>query len=173
MLIPGEMAEMARKYGDDRRSEISDQDATELTAEDLIPKEEVVVTLTHRGYVKRQPSRTFRSQNRGGVGLRGARPTAGADAPSGTREEDYTEHLLSTHTHASMLFFTQRGRVFQLRVHEIPERDRTAKGQPVNNLIEIERNGGVPAVFARPEPDAPSPRYMLRGPRHGAIKKTP
>ncbi len=173
MLIAEEMAEISKKYGDDRRTEISDQDATELTAEDLIPKEEVVVTLTHRGYVKRQPSRTFRIQNRGGVGLRGARPTAGADAPSGTREEDYAEHLLSTHTHASMLFFTQNGRVFQLRVHEIPERDRNAKGQPVNNLIEVERNERVTAVFVRPESDDPSARYMLMVTRKGAIKKTP
>ena len=172
-LIAEEMAEISKKYGDDRRTEISDQDASELTAEDLIPKEEVVVTLTHRNYVKRQPSRTFRSQQRGGVGLRGARPTAGAEAPSGTREEDYTEHLLSTHTHASMLFFTQRGRVFQLRVHEIPERDRTAKGQPINNLIEIEKNERVTAVFVRPESDDPAARYMLMVTRRGAIKKTP
>ncbi|HEY4026838.1 MAG TPA: DNA gyrase subunit A [Candidatus Dormibacteraeota bacterium] len=172
-LIAEEMAEIAKKYGDERRTEISDMDPTELTAEDLIPKEEVVVTLTHRGYAKRQPSRTFRAQIRGGVGMRGARPTAGAEAPSGTREEDYTEHLLSTHTHASMLFFTQRGRVFQLRVHEIPERDRTAKGQPINNLIDIEKNERVTAVFERPESDDASGRYMLMVTRLGAIKKTP
>jgi DNA gyrase subunit A len=172
-LIADEMAELSKKYGDDRRTEISEMDATELTAEDLIPKEEVIVTLTHRGYVKRQVSRTFRAQVRGGIGTRGARPTAGADAPSGTREEDYTEHLLSTHTHASMLFFTQSGRVFQLRVHEIPERDRTAKGQPINNLIEIERNERVTAVFVRPESDDPGARYMLMVTRNGAIKKTP
>jgi DNA gyrase subunit A len=173
MLIAEEMADLSKRYGDERRTEIADQDATELTAEDLIPKEEVVVTLTHRGYAKRQPSRTFKAQNRGGVGLRGARPTAGADAPSGSREEDYAEHLLSTHTHASMLFFTQSGRVFQLRVHEIPERDRNAKGQPINNLIEIEKNERVTAVFVRPESDDPSARYMLMVTRKGAIKKTP
>jgi DNA gyrase subunit A len=173
MLIADEMAELSKKYGDDRRTEITDHDAAELTAEDLIPKEEVIVTLTHRGYVKRQVSRTFRAQVRGGIGTRGARPTAGAEAPSGTREEDYTEHLLSTHTHGSMLFFTQNGRVFQLRVHEIPERDRTAKGQPINNLIEVERNERVTAVFVRPESDDPGARYMLMVTRKGAIKKTP
>src|SRR5439155_20931636 len=123
MLIAEEMAEISKKYGDDRRTEISEQDATELTAEDLIPKEEVVVTLTHRGYAKRQPSRTFRAQQRGGIGLRGARPTAGAEAPSGTREEDYAEHLVSTHSHASMLAFTQSGRVFRPRADESPEPD--------------------------------------------------
>jgi DNA gyrase subunit A len=172
MLITEEMAEMAKKYGDDRRTEISDQDATELSAEDLIPKEEVVVTLTHRGYVKRQPSRTFRAQQRGGIGLRGAKPTAGGDAPRGTREEDYTEHLVSTHTHASLLFFTQSGRVFQLRVHELPERERTAKGIPINNLIEIGPRERVTAVFVRPENDDDGGRYMLMVTRKGFIKKT-
>jgi DNA gyrase subunit A len=172
MLIVDEMAEVAKKYGDDRRTEISDQDATELSAEDLIPKEEVVVTVTHRGYVKRQPSRTFRAQQRGGVGLRGAKPIAGSEAPSGTREEDYTEHLVSTHTHASLLFFTQSGRVFQLRVHELPERDRTAKGQPINNLIEVAPGERVTAVFVRPEADDGEARYMLMVTRKGFIKKT-
>src|SRR5256884_9704146 len=173
MLIAEEMADISRKYGDDRRTEIADQDATELTAEDLIPKEEVVVTLTHRGYAKRRPTRTFRAQIRGGVGKRGARPAPGAEAPSGTREEDYAEHLLSTHTHAAMRFFTQNGRVFQLRGHEIPERDPNAKGQPVNNLIEIERNERVTAVFVPPESDDPGTPYMLMVTRRGAIKKTP
>jgi DNA gyrase subunit A len=172
MLITEEMDEVTKKYGDERRTEISETEAGELSAEDLIPKEEVVVTLTHRGYIKRQPSRTFRAQRRGGVGLKGARPTAGADAPTGTREEDYAEHLLITHTHASMLFFTQSGRVFQLRVHEVPERDRTAKGQPINNLIEIGQGERITAVFVRPESDDEDARYMLMVTRRGYIKKT-
>jgi DNA gyrase subunit A len=171
-LIVDEMAEIAKKYGDDRRTEISDQDPGELTAEDLIPKEEVVVTVTHRGYVKRQPSRTFRVQLRGGIGVKGARPTAGADVPAGTSEEDYAEHLRITHTHASMLFFTTRGRVFQLRVHEVPERDRGAKGIPINNLIEIDRGEQVTAVFERPEVDDDRARFMLMGTRNGIVKKT-
>src|SRR5207248_2470814 len=99
LLIKDEMDDLAKTYGDDRRTEISEQEATELSAEDLVHKEEVVVTLTHRGYVKRQPLRVFRAQKRGGVGLKGARPTAGGEAPSGTREEDYAAHLLTTHTH--------------------------------------------------------------------------
>jgi DNA gyrase subunit A len=172
MLIAEDMEQTAKRYGDDRRTEISDQDPTDLTAEDLIPKEEVVVTLTHRGYLKRQVSRTFRAQQRGGVGVKGARPTAGADAPTGTREEDYTEHLRITHTHASMLFFTQSGRVFQLRVHEIPERDRSAKGMPINNLIEIAKDEHITAVFVRPEKDDTDARYMLMATRGGIVKKT-
>src|SRR5260370_41296396 len=165
------MDELTKKYGDDRRTEISEQEATELSAEDLVHKEDVVVTLTHRGYVKRQPQRVFRAQKRGGVGLKGARPTAGGEAPSGTREEDYAEHLLTTHTHASILFFTQSGRVFQLRVHEVPERERQAKGVPINNLIDIGGNERVTAVFIQPEPETEA-HYMLVVPKEGYRKKT-
>src|SRR5438045_5939411 len=165
------MSDLAKRYGDDRRTEISEQEATELSAEDLVPKEEVVVTLTHRGYVKRQPLRVFRAQKRGGVGLKGARPTASSDAPSGTREEDYAAHLLITHTHASMLFFTQSGRVFQLRVHEVPERERQAKGIPINNLIDIGPNERITSVFVRPETDSEA-HYMLMATKNGYIKKT-
>jgi DNA gyrase subunit A len=171
LLIKDEMDDLAKKYGDDRRTEIADQEATELSAEDLVPKEDVVVTLTHRGYVKRQPLRVFRAQKRGGVGLKGAKPTSGTDAPSGTREEDYALHLLITHTHASMLFFTQSGRVFQLRVHEIPERERQAKGLPVNNLIDIGPNERITAVFVKPETETEA-RYMLMVTKNGYIKKT-
>jgi DNA gyrase subunit A len=170
-LIKDEMDDVTKKYGDDRRTEISEQEATELSAEDLVHKEDVVVTLTHRGYVKRQPQRVFRAQKRGGVGLKGARPTAGGEAPSGTREEDYAEHLLTTHTHASILFFTQSGRVFQLRVHEVPERERQAKGVPINNLIETGGNERVTAVFIRPESETEA-HYMLMVTKNGYIKKT-
>ena len=171
LLIKDDMDDIAKKYGDDRRTEITDQEATDLSAEDLVPKEDVVVTLTHRGYVKRQPLRVFRAQKRGGVGLKGAKPTAGSDAPSGTREEDYALHLLITHTHASMLFFTQSGRVFQLRVHEIPERERQAKGVSVNNLIDIGQNERITAVFIKPETETEA-RYMLMVTKNGYIKKT-
>jgi DNA gyrase subunit A len=171
LLIKEEMDEVVKKYGDDRRTEITDQEATELSAEDLVPKEEVVVTLTHRGYAKRQPLRVFRAQKRGGVGLKGAKPTAGSDAPSGTREEDYALHLLTTHTHASMLFFTQSGRVFQLRVHEVPERERQAKGMPINNLIDIGQNERITSVFVRPETESEA-HYMLMVTKNGYIKKT-
>src|ERR671936_629120 len=171
LLIKEEMDDVVKKYGDDRRTEITDQEATELSAEDLVPKEEVVVTLTHRGYAKRQPLRVFRAQKRGGVGLKGAKPTAGSDAPSGTREEDYALHLLTTHTHASMLFFTQSGRVFQLRVHEVPERERQAKGVHINNLIDIGTNERITAVFVRPESESEA-HYMLMVTKTGYIKKT-
>ncbi|HEV2954158.1 MAG TPA: DNA gyrase subunit A, partial [Candidatus Dormibacteraeota bacterium] len=171
LLIQEEMADLIKKYGDERRTEITEDEAMDLSAEDLIPKEEVVVTLTHRGYAKRQLSRTFRVQRRGGVGLKGARPTAGSDAPGQTRESDYAEHLLITHTHASILFFTQNGRVFQLRVHEIPERERQAKGIPINNLVDMASDERITAVFVRPE-EASESQYMLMVTKRGVIKKT-
>src|SRR5260221_7367437 len=171
MLMQEERNDIAKRYGDDRRSEISPDAALDLTAEDLIPKEEVVVTLTHRGYIKRQPSSTFRSQRRGGVGLRGAKQQAAGDAPTGTRESDYAEHLLITHTHASMLFFTQSGRVFQLRVHEIPDRERQAKGIPINNLIDIASGERISAVLVRPEEETDA-HFMPIVTSQGQIKKT-
>src|SRR5947208_2050681 len=171
LLIKEEMDDVVKKYGDDRRTEITGQEAIDLSAEDLVPKEDVVVTLTHRGYSNRQPLRVFRAQKRGGVGLKGAKPTAGSDAPSGTREEDYALHLLTTHTHASMLFFTQSGRVFQLRVHEVPERERQAKGMPINNLIDIGSNERITSVFVRPETESEA-HYMLMVTKNGYIKKT-
>src|SRR5438445_723353 len=171
LLIKEEMDDVVKKYGDDRRTEITGQEAIDLSAEDLVLKEDVVVTLTHRGYAKRQPLRVFRAQKRGGVGLKGAKPTAGSDAPSGTREEDYALHLLTTHTHASMLFFTQSGRVFQLRVHEVPERERQAKGMPINNLIDIGSNERITSVFVRPETESEA-HYMLMATKNGYIKKT-
>src|SRR5207237_7274202 len=171
LLIKDEMDDLAKKYGDDRRTEISEQEATELSAEDLVHKEEVVVTLTHRGYVKRQPLRVFRAQKRGGVGLKGARPTAGGEAPSGTREEDYAAHLLTTHTHASMLFFTQSGRVFQLRVPEVPERERQAQGVAATKPTDIGSNERITAVFVRPETDTEA-HSMLMVTKNGYLKKT-
>src|SRR5438128_1952049 len=102
LLIKEEMDDVVKKYGDDRRTEITGQEAIDLSAEDLVPKEDVVVTLTHRGYAKRQPLRVFRAQKRGGVGLKGAKPTAGSDAPSGTREEDYGLHLPRADTPGSV-----------------------------------------------------------------------
>ncbi len=169
-LIKDEQEELVKKYADDRRTEINPDASVVLTEEDLIPKEEVVVTLTHRGYIKRQPSRSFRNQTRGGKGSTAHRPTEGGAAPTGNRESDYAEHLLITHTHASMLFFTNRGRVFQLRVHEVPDRERQARGLPINNLIDLDRDERVTSVYSRPEEE--SGRYMVMATRRGYIKKT-
>ena len=140
MLIKDEMDEHRRRSTATSAAPRSPTtEATELSAEDLVPKEEVVVTLTHRGYVKRQPLRAFRAQKRGGVGLKGARPTAGTERPSGTREEDYAAHLL-THAHACVdaLLHPERPRLPATRARGPGARAHRPRACRVNNLIEIE-----------------------------------
>ncbi len=105
--------------------------------EDLIPEENIVITLTHRGYIKRLPSSTYRTQRRGGRGIQGM----------GTHEDDFVEHLVSTSTHDTILFFTNKGKVYKLRGFEIPEFSRTAKGIPIINLLQVERDEWVNAVM--------------------------
>jgi len=124
-LIKEDLRELQEKYGDARRSDIVEAEAGEFRDEDLIPNEEVVVTLTEKGYIKRLPSSTYRAQRRGGRGITGM----------ATREDDTVRHLLVSHTHDGLLFFTDRGRVFQLKAYEIPEADRTAR-LALNHAVE-------------------------------------
>jgi DNA gyrase subunit A len=160
-LIKEELLELKKKYGDERRTEIRSDGTGELNEEDLIPKEDVVVTLTHKGYCKRVPITAYRAQRRGGKGVTGM----------GTREADYVEHLCITNTHSEMLFFTQRGRVFRLRVHEIPDVSRQAKGLPIINLIEIDTDEKVTAALTLPA--FTEDQYLIMVTRQGQIKKTP
>src|SRR5256885_4914030 len=135
-LIKEDLQELKEKYGDERRTDIIEAEAGEFKAEDLIPNEEVVVTLTEEGYNKRPPSSTYRAQRRGGRGITGM----------ATREDDTVRHLLVAHTHDSLLFFTDRGRVFQLRVYELPDTGRTAKGEHLFILIAFDQLERVTAV---------------------------
>jgi len=160
-LIKEELGELKKKYGDERRTEIRSDGTGELNEEDLIPKEDVVVTLTHKGYCKRVPTTAYRPQRRGGKGVTGM----------GTREADYVEHLCITTTHSEMLFFTQRGRVFRLRVHEIPDVSRQAKGLPIINLIEVDPDERITAALTLPA--FTEDKYLLMVTRQGQIKKTP
>ncbi|MGH2506558.1 MAG: DNA gyrase C-terminal beta-propeller domain-containing protein, partial [Ktedonobacteraceae bacterium] len=160
-LIKTDLVELKEKYGDERRSEIIDAEIGDFRDEDLIPNEEVVVTLTEKGYIKRLPSSTYRAQRRGGRGI-----TAMA-----TREDDDVRHLLINHSHDSLLFFTDRGRVFQLRVYELPDVSRTAKGEHLINLINIEQRERVTVIVSVPK-DV-SRDYMLVATKKGEIKKTP
>ena len=105
--------------------------------EDLIPEENIVVTLTHNGYIKRLPAITYRSQKRGGRGIQGM----------GTNEDDFVEHLLTTSTHDTLLFFTNKGKVYRSKGYEIPEYGRTAKGLPIINLLEVEKGEWVNAII--------------------------
>ncbi|MDB5113856.1 MAG: gyrase, subunit [Chloroflexi bacterium] len=160
-IVKDELAGLRRKFGDPRRTEIRLGDV-ELNEEDLIPQEEVFVTLTNRGYIKRMPITTYRAQHRGGRGVVGAKRST---------DEDYVAHSTIASTHSDMLFFTNRGRVFRLRTHEIPDVKRQAKGMPVINLIELDQRERVTALI-----DMESfgeEQFLVMVTKLGQIKKTP
>jgi DNA gyrase subunit A len=159
-LIKEEAQEIKQKYADERRTQIVDQEIEDFSEEDLIPHQEVVITLTNRGYIKRLPLETYRPQRRGGRGITGAP----------VRETDAVRRLLVADTHESILFFTDRGRVFQLRAHEIPDSSRQARGTPLVNLIEIDDRELITAVVATASYDKD---FMLLATKQGEIKKTP
>jgi DNA gyrase subunit A len=162
VAIRDELDELVRKYGDDRKTRIQSDANRELTAEDLVAAEDVVVTLSQRGYIKRQQIGTFRSQRRGGKGK----------LAMITREEDAVRHLMVANTHDNILFFTNRGRVFITKVHTLPEASRQAKGLPIINLpgVMVDQGEYVSAIITLPqfEPD----HYMAMATRQGMIKKT-
>lgn len=159
-LIKADLEELKEKYGDPRRSEIINAEASEFSEEDLIANEEVVVTLTDKGYIKRLPSNTYRAQRRGGRGVTGM----------ATREDDTVRHLVVTHTHDSLLFFTDRGRVFQLKVYDLPDVSRTAKGDHLINMISIEQRERITAIVAVPK--GVSRDLMIVATKKGEVKKT-
>ena len=125
-LIKDEVLEMREKYGDERKTEI-DYAGGDLTIEDMIPDEKVVITISHFGYIKRTPLSEYRIQNRGGVGHRGVT----------TRDDDFIEHIFVATNHNYMLFFTQAGKCFWMRVYQIPEGSKTSKGRAIQNLINL------------------------------------
>src|SRR5713226_6244189 len=159
-LIKEDLYELKEKYGDPRRTDIEEAEAGEFRDEDLIPNEEVVVTLTEKGYIKRLPSSTYRAQRRGGRGITGMQ----------TREDDAVRHLLVAHSHDGLLFFTDRGRVFQLKVYDLPDVSRTAKGEHLINLIAIEQHERVTAIVSVPK--GVSRDFMIVATKKGEVKKT-
>jgi DNA gyrase subunit A len=159
-IIKEDLAYLKEKYGDPRRTEITEDEAGIFRDEDLIPNEEAVVTLTEKGYIKRLPSNTYRAQRRGGRGITGM----------ATREDDAVRQLLVSHTHDSLLFFTDRGRVFQLKVYELPDTSRTAKGEHLINLISIEQRERVTAIVSVPK--GVSHDFMIVTTQKGEVKKT-
>ena len=160
-IIKDELAAIRKKYADPRRTQIN-QGEVELNEEDLIPREQVFVTLTQRGYIKRIPLDQYRMQHRGGKGVVGARRST---------DEDYIAHSTSANTHTDMLFFTNRGRVYRLRTHEIPDVKRQAKGLPVINLIDLDQGERVTALIAMDE--FSDEQYLVMVTKLGQIKKTP
>ncbi len=162
-VILEEVRELKTKYGDRRRTQIREEEAAVFRAEDLIPHRQVVVTLSHRGYIKRLPSETYRLQRRGGRGISGMV----------TREQDAVHHLLITDTHDDLFFFTDRGKVFRLKCYEVPDTSRQAKGMPVINLISLEQRELVTAVVAVPPADIEREAFLVMATRRGEVKKTP
>ncbi|ECR7116745.1 DNA gyrase subunit A [Listeria monocytogenes] len=159
-IIREELEEIKVKYADKRRTEILAGDLVSLEDEDLIPEEEVAITLTKRGYIKRLPLSTYRSQRRGGRGIQGM----------STHEDDFVEHLVATSTHDTLLFFTNTGKVYRSKGYEVPEYGRTAKGIPIINLLGIESQEQVNVVINLSEFTDDS--YLFFTTKHGVVKRT-
>ena len=163
-IIKDELFEVKEKYGDDRRSNI-EYAGGEFSMEDMIPNEKVVITISHAGYIKRTPLNEYKTQNRGGVGQKA----------STTREEDFLQDLFVGTNHQYMLFFTQKGKCFWMRVYEVPEGSKTAKGRAIQNLISIEQDDKVKAFICTQDlkdEDYINNHYVIMATRKGQVKKT-
>ncbi|TCT12235.1 DNA gyrase subunit A [Natranaerovirga pectinivora] len=158
-VIKEEILIIKEKYGDPRRTEIT-YDDSEIRIEDMIKEENTIITMTNLGYIKRLPVNTYKSQNRGGKGIKGMQ----------TREEDFVEHLFVTTTHHYILFFTNKGKVYRLKAYEIPESSRTARGTAIINLLQIEAGEYITAVI--PIREYEDDKYLIMATRKGIIKKT-
>ncbi len=159
-VIREEILAIAEKYGDDRRTSIG-FDAYDISMEDMIPKENTVITMTKLGYIKRMTVDNFRSQNRGGKGIKGMQ----------TLEDDYIEELMMTTTHHYVMFFTNTGRVYRLKAYEIPEAGRTARGTAIINLLQLMPNERITAVI--PINKFEEGQYLMMATKNGLVKKTP
>ncbi|WP_138494300.1 DNA gyrase subunit A [Paenibacillus pinistramenti] len=159
-IISQELQEIKEKFADERRTEITVGEESILD-EDLIPQEEVVITITHTGYIKRLPVTTYRSQKRGGRGV------VGMD----TKDNDFVEHLFVTNSHNYLMFFTDRGKAYRIKAYEIPELGRTARGTPIINLIQIEQGETVNAVI--PVVPSETDKLLFFATQQGIVKKTP
>ncbi|AZV54328.1 MULTISPECIES: DNA gyrase subunit A [Bacillus] len=159
-IIREELTEIKERFNDTRRTEIVTAGIETIEDEDLIPVENIVITLTHNGYIKRLPASTYRSQKRGGKGVQGM----------GTNEDDFVEQLISTSTHDTILFFSNKGKVYRAKGYEIPEFGRTAKGIPIINLLEVEKGEWINAIIPVSEFDENS--YLFFTTRHGVSKRT-
>ena len=161
-LIKQDMDELAAKYGDDRRTKILDDLNRELTDQDLVADEDVVISLSTRNYVKRMPLSTYKAQHRGGRGVIGM----------STRDEDDVDHLVVARNHDRLHVFTDRGRVFAIKVFEVPDASRTAKGTPIQNILEAMQTGERVSALIAIRDGATAP-YLVMATRKGFVKKTP
>ena len=163
-IIYEELLEIQEKFGDERRTELMVGEVLSIEDEDLIEEENVVVTLTHNGYIKRLPTSDFKAQNRGGRGVQGM----------GVHDDDFIEHLLTTSTHDELLFFTNVGKVYRMKAYEIPEYGRTAKGIPVINLLDISVDEKIQTVINIPADKVQTDKemYLFFITRQGTVKRT-
>ncbi len=159
-IIKNELIELKQEYSDERRTEIVDLEFTELNMEDLVEEEDMVITITHSGYIKRQPLNTYRQQRRGGKGL----------IATTTREEDLVKDIFIANTHSYLLFFTNRGRVYWLKVYDLPEASRQAKGKAIVNLLHLAQDEKVTAYI--PVKKFNPSRYFIMATKNGTVKKT-
>jgi DNA gyrase subunit A len=160
-IIREELLEIKERFNDKRRTEIVAGGIENIEDEDLIPRENIVITLTHNGYIKRLPVSTYRAQKRGGRGIQGM----------GTNEDDFVEHLITTSTHDTILFFTNKGKVYRSKGYEIPEYSRTAKGIPIINLLGIEKGEWVNAII--PVEEFVDDWYLFFTTKEGVSKRSP
>ncbi len=158
-LIRKEMEENKERHGDERRTELI-ADMADLDPEDLIAEEDMVVTVSHQGYIKRNPISLYRAQHRGGKGLTGVKP----------KEEDFIEHLFVASSHDYFLFFTNKGRVYWKKVHEIPEAGRVARGKAIINLLQLQKEERVATIL--PVRDFEEGKYVVMATKKGLVKKT-
>ncbi|MBT0651785.1 DNA gyrase subunit A [Geomobilimonas luticola] len=159
-IIVGELTELREKFGDERRTEIVDRSA-EISLEDTIVEEDMVVTISHTGYIKRSAVTLYRAQRRGGKGKTGMK----------TKEEDFVEQLFIASTKDYLMFFTDTGRVYWLKVYEIPEAGRTARGKAIVNLLNLAANEKISAIL--PVKEFVEDKFIMMATRHGVVKKTP
>ncbi len=159
-IIKDELTEIRDKYGDDRRTTIDMTAVDYIEDESLIPEENIIVTLTNKGYIKRLSASSYKSQHRGGVGVKGM----------STNEEDYVEHMINLSTHDYLLFFTNKGKVYRMKGYEIPEYSRQAKGLPIINLLQIEKDESINSLIKMSNDD--DYKFLIFGTKKGFIKKT-
>ena len=161
-IIKEEMTEIKNKFGDERRTKIDMTAIDYIEDESLIPNEDVIIALTNKGYIKRTTSDTFKSQNRGGVGIKGM----------STNEEDFVEHMINIQTHDDVLFFTNKGKVYRLRGYEIPEYSRQSKGLPVVNLIQVDKDEMVNSIVKVTKDEIETVNNLIFVTKSGLVKRT-
>ncbi|MBQ6497845.1 MAG: DNA gyrase subunit A [Bacilli bacterium] len=160
-VIKNELLEIKQKYGDERRTSIDMTAIEYIEDESLIPEEDIVINLTNKGYIKRLKSDTYRTQNRGGVGIKGM----------ATNEEDFVEHLISSSTHDYILFFSNKGKVYRMKGYEIPEFSRQSKGLPIINLLPLEKDENISSIINIKQEDDFT-KYLMFATKKGIVKRT-